>query len=332
MKPMNQNDSAPEEVLYNTLPQALLPIKARSGVFGLSYDRSTAILQALRPQQWVKNILIFIPFLLAHQSVSIDKIVLLMLAFVAFSVCASAVYVLNDLVDVESDRQHPIKCRRPFASGDLPLAVGPPIALGLLGVGGCLSFAFLPGTFVVTLVLYVLLTTAYSLWLKRQVMMDVLTLASLYTLRIFAGGASVTIMVSEWLMAFSLFFFMSLALAKRYAELARLNDEGQADAVGRGYRVSDLGLIESMGPTSGSLAVLVFALYINSDAIKQFYTNTQVLWFICPLFLYWLGRIWFLAKRRELSEDPVVFAMKDSISLIIGLVTVTLVMLAAYHR
>ncbi len=303
-----------------------LPEPAHPGVWG----RIRPVVRLLRPQQWVKNTLLFAPVALAHCLTQVDKLALTVWGFVAFCLCASSVYVLNDLVDRESDRRHPRKCRRPLASGE----VSAHAALGVAGVlmvsSFALSFSLLPWQFNAIFATYFALTNLYSFWLKRKIMIDVLLLASLYTLRVLAGGAAAGVPVSHWFLAFSVFLFSSLAFAKRYAELARLADESRQRPHGRGYQVDDLHVLMSIGPTNGYLAVLVFALYINSDIVGSLYPNVQVLWLICPLLLYWIGRLWMLAQRRILDEDPVVFAIRDRVSLAIGAVACGLVMIAAH--
>ncbi|MBI3249030.1 MAG: UbiA family prenyltransferase [Deltaproteobacteria bacterium] len=288
----------------------------------------SALLQELRVRQWVKNTLLLVPLLLAHEVAQLDKLLSGLVACLAFSFCASAVYVVNDLHDLEADRHHPQKRYRPFAAGTLPLQVGSPLALGLVLIGFSLTVIFLSWQFFAVLVLYLILTTAYSYGLKRIALVDMLLLAGLYTLRLVAGGLATTVPVSEWLMSFSVFFFVSIAAAKRYAELSRLNTEGKESAEGRGYMVDDLSFVETSGLTSGYLAVLVFALYLNSEVTKQLYPRHWMLWMLCPLLYYWVGRVWLLAKRRQLSEDPVVFATTDPASLVVGVLTVLLVVLA----
>jgi 4-hydroxybenzoate polyprenyltransferase len=266
---------------------------------------------------------------LAHEVMVGHKIVALVFAFIAFSACASCVYVCNDLLDLEADRRHPRKRNRPFASGTLPLAFGPFLVLGLLVVAFSVSLAGLPVLHAGLLCLYVVVNCLYSGWLKQKVMIDVLMLAGLYALRVLAGGIAVDIVVSEWLLAFSMFFFVSLAFAKRHSELSRLASSRRNEANGRGYLVSDISLIESIGPSSGYLAVLVLALYINGSEVKTQYANPAPLWLICPLLLYWIGRVWFLAKRGTLSEDPIVFAMKDWVSMAVGALAMMLLVLGA---
>jgi 4-hydroxybenzoate polyprenyltransferase/phosphoserine phosphatase len=288
-----------------------------------------AAFRAMRPQQWIKNLLLFVPLLLAHQWGDLDKVVACCIGFIAFSACASAVYVLNDLLDVEADRHHPMKRKRPFASGAFPIHYGPPLSLGLLVFSVGLSLAALPTAFVGYLGLYLLVNCLYSFWLKQKLVLDVLLLAGMYALRIVVGGVATEIWpVSEWLAAFSIFLFTSLAFAKRHSELARLAEEDATVTPGRGYVVGDLSMIESVGPTSGYLAVLVLALYINSEAMQELYERPGALWLICPLMLYWITRLWFAVKRGELNEDPLVYAVRDRVSILVGICVVALAVIA----
>jgi 4-hydroxybenzoate polyprenyltransferase len=290
------------------------------------------ILQALRLQQWLKNLLLLAPVFLAHKITDFDRVRAGAVAFIAFSLCASATYVINDLLDIEADRRHPLKSHRPFAAGKLPFSLGPPLALLLMVSGLTVSILLLSWTFFAALVVYLIGTLTYSFWLKRIVLVDILLLSGMYTLRLIAGGVATAAPVSEWLLLFSMFFFTSLALVKRYAELARLGLEGEETSAGRGYVVSDLGFVEQLGAACGYLAVLVFALYINGDAVKQLYVHLWALWVICPLLFYWVSRLWLLARHRALIEDPVVFALKDRVSLGIGALTVLLVIIATGLR
>lgn len=297
---------------------AVRAIREPAGVFGRQPSRLRAVWIALRPQQWVKNILLLAPLVLAHRLADPPRLLAALGAFAAFSACASGVYVLNDLLDVEADRRHPRKRRRPFAAGTLPVAWGPFLAVVLLGGAFTLSACTLPGLFTLLLGVYLLATLSYSFWLKRKVLVDVFVLAGLYTLRIMAGGAATVLPISEWFMALSLFLFTSLAFAKRYTELSGLASEAEGRARGRGYGPEDMRYIESIGPTSGYLAVLVLALYINSDGVKLLYPHPQWLWLACPLLLYWISRLWLLATRRKLHDDPVIFAVTDPVSLATG--------------
>lgn len=304
---------------YAVAPSAslLAQLKARGKsaiVLGTRRSPLRAGLRALRPQQWLKNLLLFAPLILAQEFAVLGKVVAAVLAFLAFCACASSIYLLNDLFDIEADRHHPSKRRRPFASGALPIRFGPVLAVGLLVFGFGTALGMLPWAFSGMLAFYLGFNLLYSLWLKRKIIADVLLLAGLYTLRVLAGGIATGIPVSEWLLIFSLFLFISLAFAKRYAELSRLTAEGREMPEWRGYLTTDLSLIESIGPASGYLAVLVFGLYIKSHDMKHYYTVSWALWLIFPLLLYWVSRVWFMAKRRLLSEDPVVFAVTDGVS------------------
>jgi 4-hydroxybenzoate polyprenyltransferase len=296
----------------------------------LAPPRWRSILKAVRPHQWAKNVLVFVPLVMSHQLKNGPKLIAAAACFAAFSLLASAVYVVNDLVDIETDRAHPTKRRRPFASGQLGVASGIAMALGSVCGAFALSIWALPRAAVLMLVAYALLTTAYSLLLKRKLMLDVLTLAALYTHRMLSGGVATGVVVSEWLLAFSMFLFLSLALAKRYTELRGLPVGVEGRIQGRGYWAKDLDLIRTLGPTSGTIAVLVLVLYINlSPEVGRHYPAPWVLYFICPIVLYWITRIWFLAQRGQLDDDPVVFALKDRVSLLSGAVTVALLILAS---
>lgn len=297
-------------------------------VFGKKPSLLKAIFKAMRPHQYVKNVLLWVPLMLAHAYDDSGKLFAALVAFAAFSLTASSVYLFNDMLDVEADRVHPKKKFRPFASGNLPLLYGPPLVATLIGAAITLSLLFLPSGYLGVFLLYLAVNSAYSAVLKSKMLIDVMILACLYTLRIFAGGVATDLRVSEWLLAFSIFFFTSLAFAKRYVELDRVAAEGKTEAKGRGYRVEDLELIISVGPTSGYLAVLVFALYIN-NGLPGFYVNKWLLWLTCPLLLYWISRLWFLAKRREMDHDPVVFAVTDKSSLAVGAGVGLLLLLAA---
>lgn len=277
-----------------------------------------AWLRAVRLHQWLKNLLVFIPLLASHQFLQAEAVLASLGGFLAFGLCASGVYVLNDLLDLPSDRQHPRKRLRPFASGALPLAAGIVLAPALALAGLALAWWVEP-RFAAVLAVYYLLTLAYSLRLKRVAMLDVMLLAGLYTLRIIGGTAVIGAALSFWLLAFSMFIFLSLALLKRYVELAAVLAEGKATAAGRGYGVDDLPLLQSLGGSAGYLAVLVLALYINSPESIALYERPQVLWLLCPLVLYWVSRTWVVAHRGGMDDDPVVFAVTDRASQGVGL-------------
>jgi len=284
-------------------------------------------LKPLRFQQWLKNILVFAPFLAAHRFDEIGLIGKLLLAFCSFGCFASSGYLMNDLFDLPADRHHPTKRFRPFASGDLPLSYALAMIPALAGVG-CLLAAAVSRSFVEVVLSYLALTLAYSLRLKNVVLLDVIVLAGLYTMRIMAGAAAVSIWPSHWLLAFSTFFFFSLALVKRYSELVIMRKIDGDHAKARGYELDDSELIAAMGVASGFLAVLVLALYINSDKAQVLYSRYQLMWFLCPLLLYWIGRVWLIAHRGKMPDDPVVFAMNDRTNLVLVLLMVVLVLLA----
>lgn len=271
------------------------------------------LLRAIRPQQWLKNVLVLLPLLVAHE---FDLMTLgeAALAFVAYSLVASSVYLLNDLLDLEADRAHPRKCKRPFASGALPLSWGTVLAPGLLLAGGLVS-VLLGSGFLAVMAIYYLVTTAYSFVLKRRMVIDICALAGLYTLRIIAGGVATGISLSVWLLAFSMFFFFALAAMKRQAELVSSAAEGEEEAYGRGYVTADLPLVSNMAVASGYVSVLVMALYLNSPAVQILYSTTVPLWGICLVLLYWLSRMVMLAHRGQMHDDPVVFAAKDRVSI-----------------
>lgn len=269
-------------------------------------------LRALRPHQWLKNLLVFLPLLAAHRLTG-GLIEQALLAFVAFSLVASSVYILNDLLDLQSDRAHPRKRNRPFASGAVPIAHGTAMA-PLLAVLGFLAALPLGGGFVLCLAAYWLATTAYSLMLKRVAILDIVVLAGLYTLRIVAGGLATGITLSVWLLAFSIFFFFALAAVKRQAELAGQEGSAETGVRGRGYRVGDLHLVSNMATSSGYVSVLVMALYVNSPAVLELYSSPALLWGICLVLLFWLSRVMMLTHRGEMHDDPVVFAATDRVS------------------
>ncbi|GAA6201551.1 UbiA family prenyltransferase [Aquicoccus sp. SU-CL01552] len=269
-------------------------------------------IKALRPHQWLKNVLVFLPMLVAHQ---LDSRTFLMslLAFVCFSLVASSVYVLNDLLDLAADRAHPRKKNRPFASGSIPIAHGTWMAAGLLVLGSLLAIGISP-SFLLAMSTYYLLTTAYSLHLKRRIVIDICVLADLYTARIVAGGVATGIPLSVWLLAFSVFFFLSLAAVKRQAELIDSADRGSLKASGRGYHVEDLPIIAMIAVGAGYVSVLVMTLYVNSPAVMQLYAHPKAMWGVCGVLLYWITRTVMVAHRGHMHDDPVVYAAKDRIS------------------
>lgn len=273
-------------------------------------------LKCIRPHQWAKNLLIFLPLLLSHD-VTAAHLLAALVAFCCLSFTASATYVINDLLDIEADRHHPRKRLRPFASGDLSAFSG----LGVVAVFLTLSFAgarLLPLTFSLWLLVYIVATLSYSLYLKRVALLDVLVLSGLYTLRLLIGGAATHTVISHWLAGFAIFLFLSLAIVKRFAELENLRASGAPPKNGRGYLVADMEQIRAFGTASAFAAVVVFANYISGQNVISLYRHPAMLWLIVPLMILWLCRVWLLASRGELSEDPVVFALTDRVSLLIG--------------
>jgi len=267
-------------------------------------------LKALRLHQWSKNLLVFIPLLMAHRFAEPSLIGQALLAFLSFGLCASSVYLLNDLLDLPDDRKHPTKRHRPFAEGSISIINGALLIPGLLVAAFALA-TLLPVEFVQVLALYYIVTLAYSLRLKRAALVDVLTLASLYTIRIIAGAAAVSVAPSFWLLAFSMFLFLSLALVKRYTELRIMQQQERTRLTGRSYIATDLETLSQFGSASAYMAILVLALYINSEAVRDLYRIPEVIWLLCPLLLYLVMRIWLLARRGEMHEDPVVFVIQD---------------------
>lgn len=289
----------------------------RKGVYRESGIRDW--LKALRVHQWIKNLLVLVPLLAAHRYGEWPLLQSAMIAFLAFSLCASSVYILNDILDVADDRLHPTKRNRPFASGRLSAKAGAFVAPLLLIVAFVLAFLCLPMNFLGVLAAYYAVTLAYSVQLKRRMVFDVVALASLYTLRIVAGAAAVGVPLSFWLLALSMFMFLSLALVKRYAELFQIRAAGgEEKARGRGYYSSDLEMIASLGAASGYMSVMVLALYINDARTEELYSNVKVIWLACPLLLTWITRMWMMTHRGFMNDDPVVFAIRDRISLALG--------------
>jgi len=273
-------------------------------------------LRAMRPHQWVKNILIFAPLILSFQFLNFESIIQAVLAFFAFSLTASGLYIVNDLLDIEADRVHPTKRNRPFASGRLSKTWGVSQSIIILvlafGIASYLNIQFL-----VALLIYAILSASYSFKLKQVVLLDVSLLAVLYTLRIIAGTFAVSLELSYWLIVFSIFIFTSLAMVKRVSELYNLKLQGKEEVGGRGYTVQDHEIMSALGAASGFVSVLVLALYIHDPLTVERYNHPEWLWMIVPSILYWIGRVWIIAHRGQMNEDPVVFAVRDKISYLI---------------
>ena len=312
---------APTAKQAKPLGKAIELVPRRTGVFA-------ALVRTCRPHQWVKNLLLILPLVLAQRGDQWGQWLLLAFAFLAMGLCASAVYLVNDLLDLRADRLHPTKRTRPLAAGTLPVPIGIAAVPAVVAAAFVLAALTLPGLFVAGLAAYTLSAWAYSVRVKGKAMLDVVWLACLYVLRIILGGLAVTVTTSAWLLAFALFLFLSLAFAKRYSELRLLEDEGQHKTEGRGYRTSDQQLVSTMGIASGYLGVLVFALYINSDAVVGLYRHPEALWPVCPLLLYWVSRLWMRASHRELRDDPLLFALTDRVSYIVVATIAVAAMLA----
>lgn len=286
--------------------------------------------KVFRLHQWIKNILIFVPILAAHQSITLGgggAWISLGLAFLSFSLCASSVYIANDLLDLESDRTHPRKRSRPFASGQIPIWMGAVLAPVLI-LSSLMLAQYVGGNFLPWLLVYFGLTCAYSWGLKRLVLVDCLTLAILYTLRIVAGGAAVSVPLSFWLLVFSIFLFLSLAFIKRYAELQAQPNSSSNKIHGRGYYLDDASLVEQLGITSGYAATLVLALYLNSENVIKLYRTPEIICGAVPLMLLWISWMWLKAHRGLMHDDPIVFAIKDKVSILIGALFMVIFILA----
>lgn len=295
------------------LPKAAAKVSTVERIFDAPRANLRTWLKALRVHQWVKNLLVFLPLLASHRVFDPAALSHVATAFLCFSLCASSVYLTNDLLDLSADRQHHRKRSRPFAAGTLPLASGPVVAVVLLVLSLALAWQ-ISHIFFGVLVSYFVLTTAYSIRLKRVMMLDVVVLSMLYTTRILAGAAAMHNKPSFWLLAFSMFIFLSLAMVKRYTELLAAQKAGKVKASGRSYGVEDIPLIQSLGGSSGYLAVLVLALYIDSTASESLYRHPHYLWMLCPLLLYWVSRTWAIAHRGIMHDDPVIFAVMDNVS------------------
>ncbi len=309
------------------LKQAAVKVSQFERAFAEPSASVAEYLRALRPEQWLKNILVFVPLFAAHLFTEPILLVRTIIAFVAFCCCASSGYLVNDLCDLPADRHHPAKRLRPFASGELPLAYGFAMA-PVLAVFGCLLAGLLSGLSLGIMVLYFIVAAAYSLSLKKEVLLDVFTLASLYTLRIIEGGLAAAVPLSVWLLAFSMFLFLSLAFIKRYAELVIMRSVDGEQAKARSYELSDSELLVSKGTASGYAAVLVLSLYIGSGAVKVLYSTHEVLWLVCPLLLYWISYLWLVAHRGKMYHDPLIFAVRDRTSRILILLMLAAALIA----
>lgn len=288
------------------------------------------ILLLLRPHQWAKNVLLFLPVLLAHRFMELPVLLNVVWAAGCFCLLASSVYVLNDYLDVEADRRHPNKRNRPLAAGTFPLKMAPPLFAGMALTALVAAYALLPRAFTLVLFVYLVANLLYSFKLKHIPVLDVVFLTLMFVLRIYAGGVAGGIEVTDWLLSFSLFFFLSLAFAKRAQELKLVMDANpESSGKIRGYLPRDQACITQIGICSGMLSVMVLALYVRDDSITEVYASSHILWLLCPLILYWIGRLWLLTLRGGMGDDPVLFAVRDKISYLI-LFGVGVVVQAAY--
>lgn len=279
----------------------------------------------MRLHQWAKNILIFVPLVTSHRLELIGEA---LIGFFAFGLCVSGIYLLNDVADVASDRLHPTKRHRPIASGRMSRRLGLMGGAALLAVGLAGSGWLLPPRFIGLVGVYVAVNLAYTTWLKRKPVLDVIILAGFYVLRVLLGGAAIGVTISPWLLAFSMFLFLSLALIKRYVDLLDMRATGQRNSAGRAYEVGDIELFRTLGPASGYMAVLVLAFYVNSEAVRRLYSEPDWLWLLCPVLLYWVTRMWFIAHRGTMAADPLVHAMRDRVSYVVALLTAGVLLLA----
>lgn len=303
----------------NDLIQKTKEISSVEKIFQRQKSGISTWMQMVRAHQWLKNSLIFIPLLAAHELTNKHNWISLILAFFAFSLCASSVYISNDLLDLASDRAHPRKRARPFASGLINLWQGALLAPVLLSISFIIAW-FVGKPFISCIAIYFILTCAYSWRLKRLVLIDCLTLALLYTLRIIAGAVAIHMVLSFWLLAFSIFLFLSLSFVKRYAELELNLLTSKERLHGRGYHTTDAPVIQTMGIASGYASALVLSLYLNSDAVIKMYAAPKFIWGAVPVLLFWISWMWMQAHRGKMHDDPLVFAVKDRASLAAGLV------------
>ncbi len=317
-------------ILVNATKSVLLHAPQLTQVEKIFAEKSCGVmsyLRGLRLYQWPKNFLVFLPILTAQLVTESPFLMRSFLAFFAWSFCASAVYVLNDLLDLTTDRKHPKKRTRPFAAGIIPLAHG----IALIPLLLVISYSFcllLPQRFVVVLGLYFILTIAYSTFLKKVMSLDVVVIAGLYTLRVVGGAEAIGVMPTFWLLAFSMFLFLNLALVKRYADLVVLQANGKLGLDGRDYHIGDMPTLISLGSSAGYLAVLVLALYVNSSDVHVIYSHPKVLWSLCPILLYWNTRMWMKSVRGEMLHDPLIYALQDRASWIVLACSILLVAIA----
>jgi 4-hydroxybenzoate polyprenyltransferase/phosphoserine phosphatase len=322
-------DAASAGIFVNAPRRDRMAASRRGAIEKEFVDRTApaAFVRALRPHQWAKNALLAVPLLTSHTYGNVQAVFACAIAFVCFCMCASGVYLANDLFDLDSDRKHRTKYRRPFAAGLLSLSYGVAGALVLPTVAFALAVALLPLKFAFVMLCYFLLTNAYSLKLKTISTLDVFALSGLYTLRTIAGAVAINVVLSSWLLLFSLFFFLSLAYLKRYSELLDLSS---ATVPGRGYSATDKDSMFALGVANGVASILVMALYVQSEEVRRLYAHPNVLLLVCLGLLYWLNRVWIGARRGKIDEDPVVFAFRDRVSRGVGILLLVVVVVARY--
>ncbi len=323
-------DEAAEVILVNPTQSARARYAANADhVFVECRPVARMLLKAMRCQQWLKNLLIFSPIFLAHKFTDTETLIQATIAFFAFSFAASSIYVLNDLFDLSADQHHPRKCHRPFASGDLSITAGA-VLIPLLALLSIILGRLLPLPFFLVLLAYFAITTLYSWRLKQMEIVDVLTLAILYSMRIVAGATATGTPASSWFIIFAIFLFLSLALVKRLSELREIKDAGNPEQMHRerGYTIDDLPLLMAFGTASGYLSAFVFTMYLNSEWVAQLYTRPALLWLFCPLLLYWITRIWMLAWRGQMQDDPLAFASRDPHTYVVGALSIAVILFA----
>jgi 4-hydroxybenzoate polyprenyltransferase len=287
----------------------------------------TAWRSAVRVRHWSKNLLVFLPILLSHQVLKWPLLEQSLWAFIAFSLCASSAYIVNDLSDRHTDRQHPRRRSRPFASGRLSVRSG--VVAACLLLAATVGVALLLGhRFQLVLGGYYLLTWAYSRWIRPIAIIDVMTLAGLYSARIVAGSVATGIRASYWFLALAIFMFLSLAIVKRYAEIRETVGASLISSYGRGYDATDLPFLSILGIAASYCSVLVLALYINSTDAAALYRNHELLWLVCPLLWFWIIRVWRLTTRGGMPDDPVVFATADTTSYVVLMIMIVIVVLS----
>lgn len=322
---------ADEAVVVCSNPSLMREVAEKVKISAVFHERKLTLrhlLAQLRLYQWVKNLLVFMPLFLAHSLDSTESLVSGVLAFFAFCFCASALYSVNDLFDLEADRRHPSKKKRPLAAGALQV----PFAIAMVSVLLLMSLAcsvlVQETTFLLWILTYAVLALAYSVVLKRMPMLDVITLSGLYVIRILAGASATGTFVSPWLLMFGLFIFLTLAFLKRYTELRTAQQQEVVKVSGRGYYVSDVEIIGVFGPASGLIGILIFVLYLSGPDVQRLYDYPLRLWIAVPIFIYWLGRVWLLGHRDQVDDDPVLFVLRDKASYVVVGLLVAIVLWA----